>query len=61
VLACGCLVGVYETYDDGVIATIDARGAACRLPAHRLHARVSVPVDSDPAPGDPPGARETHS
>jgi hypothetical protein len=57
VLPCGCLIGVYETYDRDVIATIDARGAACRLPAHRLHAVVSEPVDSDPAPG----ARETHS
>jgi hypothetical protein len=52
---------VYETYDGGIIATIDARGAACRLPAHRLHAEVPEPVDADPPPGRPPGARETHS
>jgi hypothetical protein len=44
VLTCGCLVGVYETYDGVVVATIDARGQACPDAEHRLHA--VVPVDS---------------
>ncbi len=35
-LPCGCLVGIYETYDGRVVATIDARGAECD--EHRLHA-----------------------
>jgi hypothetical protein len=34
-LACGCVVGVYETSDGRVVAMIDARGAQCD--AHRLH------------------------
>jgi hypothetical protein len=40
VLACGCLVGVYETYGGDIVATIDARGAECRHPGHALHAKV---------------------
>jgi len=35
---------VYETYEGGVIATVDACGAACANPQHRLHALL--PVDS---------------
>jgi hypothetical protein len=42
VLPCGCLVGVYETYSGGVIATIDARGLACNQPGHRLHGSVDL-------------------
>lgn len=34
-LACGCLVGVYETYDGRVVASIDARSSGCTV--HRLH------------------------
>lgn len=35
VLPCGCLVGVYETYDGNVVTTIDARDLACDV--HRRH------------------------
>jgi len=41
-LSCGCLVGVYETYDGGVVATIDARGPECTHPDHRLHEVVQL-------------------
>ena len=41
-LPCGCLVGVYETYNGGVVATIDARGVDCRQPDHRLHGLVQL-------------------
>ncbi len=44
VLPCGCLVGVYETYDAEVVATIDARGRDCGVSAHRKHA--AVPIES---------------
>jgi hypothetical protein len=40
VLTCGCLVGVYETYEGRVVVTIDARGAACEDPTHTRHAVV---------------------
>ena len=49
-LGCGCLVGVYEQYNGSVIAVVDARGAACRVPEHALHARlrdVPAAVESD--------------
>ena len=38
-LPCGCLVGVYETYDGRVVASIDARGFDCA--DHRLHQTLS--------------------
>jgi hypothetical protein len=28
-LACGCLAGVYETYDGDIVTILDARGAQC--------------------------------
>src|SRR5215208_3400086 len=40
-LACGCLVGVYETYRGQTIAIIDAKGVTCAERAHR----VDSPVD----------------
>ena len=45
VLPCGCLVGVYETYAAGVVATIDARGSSCDQPPHQLHALVKPDTD----------------
>ncbi len=36
VLACGCLVGVYERYCGEVIVTIDAVGSACRQSGHAV-------------------------
>lgn len=42
VLSCGCLVGVYETYEGEVVATIDARGKQCPSADHRLHATIPV-------------------
>ena len=56
VLPCGCLVGVYETYEGRVIETIDARGPACAEPAHQLHTvvtRGSIERHSPPATPPP--------
>jgi hypothetical protein len=33
-LPCGCVAGVYETYNGEIVAIIDARGAACAEPTH---------------------------
>ena len=41
-LPCGCLVGVYETYSGGVIATVDACGPGCHRPEHRLHQQLDL-------------------
>jgi hypothetical protein len=34
-LTCGCLVGVYETYDSEIVNILDARSASCREPEHQ--------------------------
>ncbi len=34
VLACGCLAGLYETYDGEIVGILDARGSACSNPSH---------------------------
>ena len=43
-LPCGCLVGIYETYDAEIVAILDARGAACdddrHVPGHEVAAEV---------------------
>jgi len=51
VLPCGCLVGVYETYAGTIVAMIDARGASCDDPSHKLHGVLPA---SDPAPSATP-------
>jgi hypothetical protein len=33
-LTCGCLAGVYETYEGDVVTIVDARGPACKNPTH---------------------------
>lgn len=33
-LPCGCLAGVYETYDGEIVTIVDARGASCADAAH---------------------------
>jgi hypothetical protein len=44
-LPCGCLVGIYETYDAETVAVLDAPAQSCVHPAHR--AGSVVPVDED--------------
>lgn len=40
VLTCGCLAGVYETYEGRIVVTIDACGPSCTDPTHTRHAVV---------------------
>jgi hypothetical protein len=35
VLPCGCLAGVYETYDGQVVTLIDTANASCADTAHK--------------------------
>jgi hypothetical protein len=58
-LPCGCLVGIYETYEGSVVATIDARGAACTDAAHVLHA-VVIEAAAEPDGLTPPKLRAPH-
>jgi hypothetical protein len=46
VLACGCLVGVYETYSGDIVTIIDARASACADAAHERGALVPVDQSS---------------
>ena len=49
-LACGCLAGVYETYDGDIVTTIDVRGTGCRQRGHALHAVIPAEsADADPS------------
>ena len=48
-LACGCVAGVYETYDGQVVAIIDALGAHCRDERH-VRGKV-VPADHHESAG----------
>ena len=33
-LPCGCIAGVYETYDGTVVTLLDQRQATCQEPTH---------------------------
>lgn len=33
-LPCGCLAGIYETYDGETVVIVDARGPSCADSAH---------------------------
>ena len=33
-LPCGCLAGIYETYDSEIVAILDARSPSCADTAH---------------------------
>jgi hypothetical protein len=60
VLPCGCLSGVYETYDGAVVGILDAQGAACPDTSHQpgqtialdatdhLACAASLPLDRHP-------------
>jgi hypothetical protein len=52
-LRCGCLVGVYETYDGNVVTILDARGDRCANEAHVSDHPIAV------SPEDVPGANHT--
>jgi hypothetical protein len=62
-LPCGCLTGLYETYDSEVVRILDARGPFCGDPAHqpgqtlRLEEMNTLPgVSSVPFDRRPPSA-----
>jgi hypothetical protein len=56
-LACGCLIGVYETYSGKTLSIVDARGEGCQDKTHRLNSVISDqrPGDSAIEAGDTPG------
>jgi hypothetical protein len=53
VLPCGCLTGVYETYDNEIVGILDARGPSCVDATH--HPGQTLPLDTVNALTDLPG------
>lgn len=41
VLSCGCLAGVYETYDSEIVSILDAPGPSCQNPGHQPGATLA--------------------
>jgi hypothetical protein len=48
-LACGCLVGLYETYKSETIAVIDAKGSTCHVDSHRVDEKITLGFPDKPA------------
>jgi hypothetical protein len=57
-LACGCLVGVYETYDSEIVSIVDARAESCVDPAHVEGKAVPNQLETSRGPSRPPSARD---
>ena len=53
-LACGCLLGVYETYAGQTVAIIDAKGSDCQDRQHRVDSGVDFQMmETLPQAGGP--------
>jgi hypothetical protein len=39
-LPCGCIAGIYETYDGDVVTLLDERHDACENPSHTNGSRI---------------------
>lgn len=57
VLACGCLAGIYETYDGEVVGILDARGKTCVNPFHIEGKKLPADMGPPSEPGDEPRSR----
>jgi hypothetical protein len=40
VLPCGCVAGVYETYEGGVVTLLDERESTCQVETHENGNRI---------------------
>jgi len=54
-LSCGCVLGVYETYDGRVVSIIDVRGARCEDARHEPGVEETAAAVLQ-GPAAPPGA-----
>ena len=56
-LRCGCVVGIYETYDGRVVSILDARGDYCHQPQHEPGVAADGMADgaAGTSSGAPPG------
>jgi len=53
-LPCGCLLGVYETYEGTVIGLVDAKAAHCGDAEHAAGNVLPLPGSEDGRAGTPP-------
>ena len=51
-LPCGCLAGVYETYDGEIVGILDARGPSCSDRTHEPG--TTIPIGSADSADDSP-------
>ena len=58
VLPCGCMAGVYETYDGETVVILDVRGPACVTADHQ--AGKPVPAEVLHTLGDVEGQPPVH-
>jgi hypothetical protein len=56
ILPCGCLAGVYETYEGGVVSILDERSATCRDPNHQIGRDIPELRGATPSRGSSTGA-----
>ena len=47
-LPCGCLAGIYETYDGDVVTIVDAKGTGCMDQSH-MNGKI-IPTAEVPRP-----------
>lgn len=59
VLTCGCLVGIYETYEGTVVKMIDARGSLCSCAGHSERAVLRDSITRSAGPTPPAGTSLT--
>jgi hypothetical protein len=55
-LPCGCLAGIYETYEGEIVGILDARGPSCANSAHTHGNLVPLQPPAQVAAGSPPAA-----
>jgi hypothetical protein len=61
-LPCGCLTGIYETYDGQVVGILDAKSGTCTIDTHQngkqLPGAVSSELHAGPIDSSGRAARE---
>ncbi len=57
-LPCGCLTGVYETYDGAIVGILDAKADSCRVKTHRNG--KMIPVESSVSQAGTPAGDLEH-
>jgi hypothetical protein len=60
-LACGCQVGIYETYAGPIVSILDERGSDCPDRYHRTGLIVPTPRDHSPTDDARPAGHLTYT